>query len=137
MVNLEGNIVIEITLDIIFVSFFSGFGAMILDSYWEKKGNKESKKLEFFEHYHNSIILFIIAMFTFSTSPMITAALISVALVFLVGEWRQIHYTKDNNVLPGHPFAYGSVHFKASSIMGITLICIAIFTYFLIQIIAG
>ena len=121
-------------LDILFISFLGGFGAMILDSYWEKKGKKESIKLKAFEHYHNSIILITIGMFAYSTHPTITAGLVSTAIIFLVGEWRQIHYLKDGIPKEGHPFAYGSTHFKQSSVIGMILTAMSIISYFYLSI---
>ena len=55
----------------------------------------------------------------------------AMALGFLAAEWTQSKEIIHKKVVPGHPFAYGSTHFRSSTMIGIILTIIAIVIYFL------
>ena len=52
------------------------------------------------------------------------------AIGFLTVEWTQSKEILDKKVIPGHPFAYGSTHFRSSTMIGMILCIIAIIIYF-------
>lgn len=75
---------------------------LIIDSvWWHLPYKKIEKGYEIMEHYHFALI---VGMFTVITGNPIFAG-IMVAL--FLGEWSQ-----------DHQFAYGSTHFKSSTIVG-------------------
>lgn len=105
------------------VILLAGFCAAIVDSRWEKYAPRDTDKgLKVLEHYHHSIVLAILGVLAFTVNPLISFGLWSAGVVFLIGEWRQIHYISNGKVLEGHPFAMGSNHFTASAIIGICLV---------------
>lgn len=106
-------------LDLLFV-FFGLFAALIVDIiWWVKPTLSKSDKLQAHEHYHVAlelVILFIIV--DYLTQNSISLVILGAAIGFLLGEWDQLKEIKNKKVVPGHPFAYGSTHFKASSLIG-------------------
>ena len=57
--------------------------------------------------------------------------LLGAAIGFLLGEWDQLKEIKNKKVVPGHPFAYGSTHFKSSCIIGGILVGIIILAIYI------
>ena len=97
--------------------------------WWNIDFKKAEKGLEAHEHYHLGIELLIVALVVSYISELPSYFLIGCGFAFIMAEWRQtveIRKTVDGEeirqkVVPGHPFAYGSVHFKQSTAIGIGL----------------
>lgn len=64
----------------------------------------------------------------FTNNPF-SIVIMGAAFGFLLGEWDQLKEIVGKTVKPGYPFAYGSNHFKTSSIIGISLIITVILLY--------
>lgn len=114
-------------LDLVLL-FFGLFAALIVDIvWWVKPSLSKSDKFQAHEHYHVSlelVILFIVIdYFTHSTFSLV---IIGAAFGFLLGEWDQLKEIHKHKVVPGHPFSYGSSHFKSSTIIGFILTGITI-----------
>ena len=113
--------------------FFGLFAALVIDIiWWVKPSFSKLDKFKAHEHYHISlelVILFIIVQY-FTNSPF-SVVIIGAAFGFLLGEWDQLKEIVGKTVKPGHPFAYGSSHFKTSSAIGGLLIgtIIILYTY--------
>jgi len=117
--------IIEIILLIL-----GAFLVFIIDIVWWNIDFKKAEKgLEAHEHYHIGLELLIagIGLSYFSELPVYF--LLGAGFAFIMAEWRQtveIREIKDEkevkkDVIPGHPFAYGSLHFKQSTTIGIGL----------------
>ncbi len=105
------------------------FAALILDIWWwnQTRFKKADKKFEAHEHYHISLELLIIAILAnYFINPLLAYFVIGASIGFFLGEWDQLKEIKNKKVIPGHPFAYGSSHFKESTIIGIVLIVIVV-----------
>ncbi len=118
---------IELTL-----IFFGLFIAFVVDILWwvSPVFKKTEKGMEAHEHYHigiELIILFILVDHFFNTS--LGLILLGAGIGFLMAEWSQSKEIKGKIVVPGHPFAYKSSHFKSSSLIGILLTGAAIALY--------
>lgn len=122
-------------IDLVFL-FFGLFAALIVDIvWWVKPSLSKSDKFKAHEHYHVSlelVILFIIV--SYFTNNALSAVILGAAVGFLLGEWDQLKEIKNKKVIPGHPFAYGSNHFKSSCVIGgiLTGIILTILTIHLI-----
>jgi len=116
-----------------FMLLFVGlFIAFIIDILWwtQKSFQKAEKGFEAHEHYHIGIelvILYIIV--SHFTDSVFNVILIGAAIGFVLAEWSQSKEIKGVRVVPGHPFALGSSHFKSSSIIAIILSIIAVTSY--------
>jgi len=117
-----------------FLLLFVGlFIAFIIDILWwtQKSFQKAEKGFEAHEHYHIGlelvILYIIISHFSDSIFNVIT---IGAAIGFVLAEWSQSKEIKGVKVVPGHPFALGSSHFKSSTIITIGLSVTAVFIYF-------
>jgi len=106
-------------IDLAFV-FFGLFAALIVDIiWWVKPKLSKSDRFKAHEHYHVSlelVMLFIIIQnFTNNSASLF---ILGAAVGFLLGEWDQLKEIKNRKVVPGHPFGFGSTHFKASCVIG-------------------
>ena len=117
----------------VFTLFFLGlFIAFILDIIWnnyERISKIEKNKLKFHEHYHIALelgILYLLLELFFNIKSEIIGGM---AVGFVITEWSQFISIRNNKVIPGHPFAYGSNHFKLSNVMGFVLTTVLIFLY--------
>ena len=111
--------------------FFGLFLALIIDIiWWVKPSLSKSDRFKAHEHYHVALELVILFILIdhITNSPALLFIL-GAALGFLLGEWDQLKEIKNHKVIPGHPFAFGSDHFKTSCIIGIILTSIAITLY--------
>lgn len=103
--------------------FFGLFAGLIIDIvWWVKPSLSKSDKFKAHEHYHVSlelVILFIIL--SYLTDNPVSLFILGAAVGFLLGEWDQLKEIKNSKVIPGHPFAYGSDHFKSSCAIGVIL----------------
>ena len=121
-------------IDLVFV-FFGLFAALVVDIvWWVKPSLSKSDKFQAHEHYHVSlelVILFVIISY-FTDSP-VSLFILGAAVGFLLGEWDQLKEIKNKKVIPGHPFAYGSTHFKASSLIGGILTAVALILVFVVM----
>lgn len=120
-------------IDLVFV-FFGLFAALVVDIlWWVKPTLSKSDKFQAHEHYHvglELVILFVIISY-FTDSP-VSLFILGAAVGFLLGEWDQLKEIKNKKVIPGHPFAYGSTHFKASSLIGGILTAVALILAFVV-----
>ncbi len=104
---------------------------MLIDTFWWHIDYKKAEKgMEAHEHYHVGLELMIVAMIIDLFNGPIASFLYGAGFLFIVAEWRQAIEIVQKKVIPGHPFAYGSEHFKSSSIIGIALTGSAILLYF-------
>ena len=114
------------------ILFFCLFIALAIDIIWltQKSFSRFENGFESHEHYHIAIELVIIYLIVnyFFTIPL--DILPAMAVGFLAAEWTQSKEILDKKVIPGHPFAYGSTHFRSSTIIGVILCIIAIIIYF-------
>lgn len=105
---------------------------MVVDVFWWKLDYKKIEKgLEWHEHYHVGIELMILAVVINLFNSTAAAFFLGAGLMFIVAEWRQVIEIVGKKVKPGHPFAYGSTHFKTSTIVGISLMCVLLFFQFI------
>lgn len=96
--------------------------SMIIDTvWWHVNYKKIEKGFEVLEHYHIGLIALIISVISYQFVQPISIFLAGMGLFFIVAEWHQAVEIHKKKVIPGKPFAYGSEHFKQSSIIGITL----------------
>jgi len=103
---------------------------MLVDTFWWHIDYKKVEKgMEAHEHYHVGIELIIVAIIADFFNGSLASFLYGAGFLFIAAEWRQAVEIVKKKVIAGHPFAYGSIHFKQSSIIGVILIAIAIFLY--------
>ena len=67
------------------------------------------------------IILFIAAVVSSTYYTPASWFMIGMGFVFIVAEWHQTIEISGKKVVPGKPFAFGSKHFKKSSVIGLLL----------------
>ena len=114
----------------VFAFIIGAFAAMWVDTFWWHIDYKKAEKgFEWHEHYHIGLELSIVAIFANIYDSTLAAFLFGVGFLFMVAEWRQAIEVVGKKVIPGHPFAYGSVHFKSSTIIGIVLTIMAIISH--------
>lgn len=122
----------------IFPFILGAFLVMIIDTFWWHIDYKKAEKgMEAHEHYHVGIELIIVAIIVDYFNGFASYFLYGAGFLFIAAEWRQTVEVLNDKVKAGHPFAYGSTHFKESSIIGVTLTVIVIVEYFLIHTILG
>ena len=118
--------IVEIVLLIL-----GAFAVFVIDIlWWNIDFEKAEKGLEAHEHYHVGLELLIGGLLLSFINEMLVYIMLGAGFAFIMAEWRQtveIRKTKDGkeekkNVVPGHPFAYGSLHFKQSNTIGIVLV---------------
>ncbi len=103
------------------------FSCFILDIYWwtrittAKRLEGGSYLMKIHEHYHVGLEMIIAGILLYGYVPSATYYLFGFGLAFIMAEWRQIHEIVGKRVEPGHPFAYGSGHFRASTAIGVVL----------------
>lgn len=112
---------VEIILFVI--GAFIGF---IFDTWWWNIDFKKAEKgFEAHEHYHVGMELLIIGIMVSFFSEAVSFLLGGLGFAFIMAEWRQVveirKTEKKREVIPGHPFAYGSRHFLTSTIIGVVL----------------
>lgn len=114
----------------IFPFILGAIVVMLVDTFWWHIDYKKAEKgMEAHEHYHVGIELIIVAMAVDFFNGAVSSFLYGAGFLFIAAEWRQAVEIVNKKVIAGHPFAYGSVHFKASSVIGIVLIIIAVSLY--------
>jgi len=115
-------------LELAYLGFCVG---LIIDIYWwaNPSFKKIEKGLESFEHFHISICLFIVYIILEFFNQGLSYLFFGLSVAFFIAEWTQSKEIAGTKVIPGHPFAYGSIHFKQSSVIGVGLIALAIFLY--------
>ncbi len=92
----------------------------IIDRIWFRIDYKKVEKgLEVMEHYHYGLLLFALAPFFIEYSLVTSFGLLGMGTAFIYHESKQRNF-----------FAHQSVHFKGSTIIGVTLAIIAIVLYF-------
>ncbi len=118
--------------EIIFI-FLGLFAALIVDIiWWVKPALSKSDKFKLHEHYHIALeLILVFIVIEHYTHSSLSLILFGAAVGFLLGEWDQLKEIKNKKVIPGHPFAYGSTHFKSSSILGIILVGIIILALYI------
>ena len=98
----------------IFAFILGAFAVMWVDVLWWTIDYKKAEKgLEWHQHYHVGLELMIIAIFVGVYNDIIASLRFGAGFLFLAAEWRQVIEVTGNKVRAGHPFAYGSVHFKS------------------------
>jgi len=102
------------------IFFFGLFAALIIDIiWWVKPSLSKSDKFQAHEHYHVGLELVILyILVSYITDSPASLFILGAAVGFLLGEWDQLKEIKNHKVIPGHPFAYGSSHFKSSCVIG-------------------
>lgn len=122
-----------------FYFILGAFAIMWLDIFWWTIDYKKAEKgLEWHEHYHVGLELFIVGIFLTSIWADLSSLLFGAGFLFMAAEWRQAIEIKGKTVVPGHPFAYGSVHFKSSTIFGLALTLLAVISHlYLVKIVEG
>jgi len=124
-----------IGIDLILFFCIGAIFAIIIDTIWWKVNYKRIEKgVEVLEHYHMGLALLIIGILASIYYIPVSAMLIGMGLFFVVGEWHQSVEIKNKKVVPGHPFAYGSAHFKKSSVIGIILAALIPVSYYFVDI---
>ncbi len=122
-------------IELVFL-FFGLFAALLIDIiWWVKPALSKSNKLQAHEHYHvglELVILFIIV--NYLTQNPASLVILGAAIGFLLGEWDQLKEIKNKKVIPGHPFAYGSTHFKTSSLIGGVLTAVTFILAFFVTV---
>lgn len=99
-----------------------GITSILIDVLWWNINYKKAEKgLEVLEHYHMGLILLIIAIIANLFYESIALFLTGMGFLFIIAEWHQTIHTVGKKVVSGKPFAWGSVHFIGSSIIGIIL----------------
>jgi Na+/melibiose symporter-like transporter len=97
---------------------------LVLDrAWWESKANKYDKNVEELEHYHWGLLAWIIA---YLTPLWLSDVLWGLGAALVMAEWAQIGEWENGAWRRGHPFAYGSNHFKVSTAIGAALVAILI-----------
>lgn len=105
-------------IDLVFL-FFGLFAALIVDIiWWVKPSLSKSDRFKAHEHYHIGLELVILYIIIDALYAPASLFVLGAAIGFLLGEWDQLKEIKNRKVIPGHPFAYGSDHFKASCVIG-------------------
>lgn len=97
--------------------------------WWNIDFKKAEKGMEAHEHYHVGIELLIVGLVVSFFNELPSYFLLGAGFAFIMAEWRQtVEIKKTINgevikqkVVPGHPFAYGSTHFKQSTAIGVGL----------------
>lgn len=116
-----------------FFFILGAFVVMWVDIFWWHIDYKKVEKgLEWHEHYHVGLELIIVANVLIAVTGnfwAIYSVLLGAGFLFLAAEWRQAVEIKGKTVVAGHPFAYGSSHFKTSTIVGMVLTAIAAFSH--------
>ncbi len=107
-----------------------GVAAMLIDTvWWHVHYQKIEKGFEIIEHYHIGLGLFITGIIVNQFIQEIAWFVTGMGLLFIIAEWHQAVEISNKKVIPGKPFAWGSKHFRGSSIIGIILaIILLIFT---------
>lgn len=114
----------------IFPFILGTFVVMLVDVFWWQIDYKKAEKgMEAHEHYHVGIELAIVAMIVGVFNDTAASFLYGAGFLFLAAEWRQAVEVIGNKVKAGHPFAFGSNHFKSSSIIGAVLTFVAVVCY--------
>ena len=120
--NLEGNIVNE-TFVLILCGILGFQIITIIDRVWFAIDYKKAEKgLEVLEHYHYGLALMTISFIFIDLIPFMAFILLGMGAAFIYHESKQKNY-----------FAHKSTHFKGSTIIGLVLMIIGIFTYFYLQ----
>lgn len=89
---------------------------LVLDLVWWHTGIRKAEKgVEWHEHYHVGLECWIAEAF------LGTGFLTGMGMGFFLAEWTQSTEIVGKKVLPGHPFAYGSSHFRSSTWFGAAL----------------
>ncbi len=114
-------------IDLVFL-FIGLFAGLVIDIiWWVKPVLSKSDKFQAHEHYHVSLELIILFVVTsYLTDSPVSLLILGAGIAFLLGEWDQLKEIKNHKVVPGHPFAYGSTHFKSSCVIGGILLGILI-----------
>lgn len=95
---------------------------MLFDTlWWHINYKKIEKGLEIIEHYHIGLGLFIAAIVVNLYFSPVSWFMMGMGFLFIIAEWHQAIEVSHKKVIPGKPFAYGSSHFRSSSIIGIIL----------------
>lgn len=117
----------------IILFILGAFLVFVIDIIWWNIDFKKAEKgLEVHEHYHLGLELLIAGIGIAYIVELPVYFLLGTGFAFIMAEWRQtveIRKTVDGQdtiqkVVPGHPFAYGSTHFKQSTTIGISLIAL-------------
>lgn len=119
-------------IETIYILIFGIFTGLVVDIIWWKVPRlSKGDKFKAHEHYHISLELAIVSMIIIHYTQAVPAIfLMGLGFAFFLGEWDQLKEIIQQKVKPGHPFAIGSDHFKASTAIGIVLTVITITTYF-------
>ena len=113
-------------IEIIFL-ILGAFAVFLVDIiWWTIDFKKVEKGLEFHEHYHVGLELLIISIALSYIDNFFIYLLVGAGFAFIMAEWRQTVEIADKKVQPGHPFAYLSLHFHESTIVGIILVGILV-----------
>jgi len=92
----------------------------LIDRIWFRIDYKKVEKgLEVMEHYHYGLLLFALAPFFIEYSLITSFGLLGMGTAFIYHESKQRNF-----------FAHKSVHFKNSTIIGLSLTGLAAFLYF-------
>ncbi|WP_299292094.1 hypothetical protein [Nitrosopumilus sp.] len=112
------------------------FAAFLLDTFWWVKPsiNKYEKgALKNHEHYHFGMELIIVGIILIWVAneysielSIVWSALIGAGFGFIIAEWRQIVEPHKGTVTLGHPFAYGSDHYRQSTQIGVVIFAVMI-----------
>jgi len=119
------NAVMAMMVELVFF-IVGAFASYIIDVWWWSIDYRKAERgLEFHEHYHVGLELLILSLilyhFTLSALAFIP---VGAGFGFITAEWRQVVEVAGRKVQPGHPFAYGSKHFRQSTVFGFLLLVI-------------
>ena len=97
---------------------------LLLDRVWWEAGlNKYEAGISVFEHYHWGLLAWFLSYFTPSLA---SEVLWGLGAALVLAEWGQTGEWADERWRRGHPFAYGSDHFVASTVVGVVLAALVI-----------
>jgi len=89
---------------------------LVLDRVWWEGGfDKYEKGVEELEHYHWGLMSWILA---YLTPLWLSQVLWGLGAALVLAEWAQVGEWENGEWRRGHPFAYGSNHFRASTAIG-------------------
>jgi len=97
---------------------------LVLDRvWWEARLSKYESGVKELEHYHWGLLAWFLSYFT---PRLVSEFLWGLGAALVLAEWGQTGEWVGDRWRKGHPFAYGSDHFVASTMIGVVLAALVI-----------